>query len=162
MADDNTQIRLITFRVGPESFVLDIMILRQIIAYGGSTPVPKAPDFVEGIIVLRNEVVPVIDLRGRFFPGTTAAEEEYPLVLITESPAGLIGLKVDEVRRIITIGLGEILPAPKIVQGMHGDFFLGVVRSEDEVFMLVDIDTLLTTEEQNYLQDAALVGTKKR
>jgi purine-binding chemotaxis protein CheW len=162
MADDNTQIRLITFRVGPETFVLDIMILRQIIAYGGSTPVPKAPDFVEGIIVLRNEVVPLIDLRGRFFPGTTAAEEEYPLVLITESPAGLIGLKVDEVRRIVTIGLNEILPAPRIVKGMHGDFFLGVVRSEEEVFMLVDIDSLLTTEEQNYLQDAALVGARKR
>jgi purine-binding chemotaxis protein CheW len=162
MADDNTQIRLITFRVGPETFVLDIMILRQIIAYAGSTPVPKAPDFVEGIIVLRNEVVPLIDLRSRFFPGTAAAEEEYPLVLITESPAGLIGLKVDEVRRIITIGLNEILPAPKIVKGMHGDFFLGVVRSEEEVFMLVDIDSLLTTEEQNYLQDSVMVATKRR
>ncbi len=162
MADDNTQVRLITFRVGPETFVLDIMILRQIIAYAGSTPVPKAPDFVEGIIVLRNDVIPLIDLRGRFFPGTAAAEEEYPLVLITESPAGLIGLKVDEVRRIITIGLNEILPAPKIVKGMHGDFFLGVVRSEEEVFMLVDIDSLLTTEEQNYLHDAVAVGGRRK
>ena len=160
MADDNTQVRLITFRVGPETFVLDIMILRQIIAYAGSTPVPKAPDFVEGIIVLRNDVIPLIDLRGRFFPGTTS-DEEYPLVLITESPAGLIGLKVDEVRRIITIGLGEILPAPKIVKGMHSDFFLGVVRSEDEVFMLVDIDSLLTTEEQSYLHDVASVSKRK-
>lgn len=160
MADDNTQVRLITFRVGSETFVLDIMILRQIIAYGGSTPVPKAPDFVEGIIVLRNEVVPLIDLRSRFFPGTSSAEE-YPLVLITESPAGLIGLKVDEVRRIITIGLGEILPAPKIVKGMHGDFFLGVVRLDEEVYMLVDIDSLLTTEEQNYLQDVVVAGRKK-
>lgn len=163
MADDSTQqIRLITFRVGPETFVLDIMILRQIIAYGGSTPVPKAPDFVEGIIVLRNEVVPLIDLRGRFFPGTTAAEEDFPLILITESPAGLIGLKVDEVRRIITIGLDEILPAPKIVKGMHGDFFLGVVRLEEEVYMLVDLDSLLTTEEQSYLQDSALTGAKRK
>ncbi len=161
MADDNTQVRLITFRVGPETFVLDIMILRQIIAYGGSTPVPKAPDFVEGIIVLRNDVVPLIDLRSRFFPGTSS-EVDYPLVLITESPAGLIGLKVDEVRRIVTIGLGEILPAPKIVKGMHGDFFLGVVRQEDEVYMLVDIDSLLTTEEQDYLQDVAAVGAKRK
>ena len=162
MADDNTQVRLITFRVGTETFVLDIMILRQIIAYAGSTPVPKAPDFVEGIIVLRNDVVPLIDLRSRFFAGTSAAEEEYPLVLITESPAGLIGLKVDEVRRIITIGLNEILPAPKIVKGMHGDFFLGVVRMDDEVYMLVDVDSLLTTEEQSYLQDTALTGGRKK
>lgn len=162
MADDNTQVRLITFRVGPETFVLDIMILRQIIAYAGSTPVPKAPDFVEGIIVLRNDVVPLIDLRSRFFAGTSAAEEEYPLVLITESPAGLIGLKVDEVRRIITIGLNEILPAPKIVKGMHGDFFLGVVRLDNEVYMLVDVDSLLTTEEQSYLQDTALTAGRKK
>ena len=59
----STALRLITFRVGPETFVLDIMAVRQIIQYSGSTSVPTAPAFIEGIVVLRNEVIPIIDLR---------------------------------------------------------------------------------------------------
>ncbi len=161
MSDETRQVRLITFRVGPETFVLDIMILRQIIAYAGSTPVPKAPSFIEGIIVLRDEVVPVIDLRARLFPDAPKGSE-YPLVLITQSPAGQIGLKVDEVRRIVTIDVEEILPAPRIVKGMEGEFFLGVVRQGEENYMLVDVDSLLTAEEQRYLEDADLSKVVRR
>src|SRR5436309_1737383 len=94
------ELRLITFRVGPETFVLDIMVVRQIIPYSGSTSVPTAPAFVEGIIVLRNEVIPIIDLRDRLYPRLPGRAEQ-PLVLITHASAGTIGLKVDEVRRIV-------------------------------------------------------------
>src|SRR5688572_31190629 len=98
MASD---IRLITFRVGPETFVLDIMAVRQIVQYTGSTSIPTAPSFVEGIIVLRNEVIPIIDLRERLYPHSERVEQ--PLVLITLTSAGVIGLKDDEVRRIVTL-----------------------------------------------------------
>ena len=61
---DGKELRLITFRVGPETFVLDIMAVRQIVPYSGSTSVPTAPSFVEGIVVLRNEVIPIIGKTG--------------------------------------------------------------------------------------------------
>src|SRR5206468_4713549 len=96
VSDGAQQLRLITFRVGPETFVLDIMAVRQIIPYSGSTSVPTAPAFVEGIIVLRNEVIPIIDLRDRLYPRLSGRAEQ-PLVLITHASAGTIGLKVDEV-----------------------------------------------------------------
>lgn len=156
MAEDQTTVRLITFRVGEETFVLDIMILRQIIAYSGSKPVPKAPDFVEGIVVLRNDVIPIIDVRKRFFPEAPPEGGDYPLVLITLSPAGLIGLKVDEVRRIITVDIDEILPAPAIATGLHGEYFIGIVRQDEEVHMLVDVESLLSNEERRYLEAADL------
>src|SRR6185295_19138454 len=91
-------LRLITFRVGPETFVLDIMAVRQIVPYTGTTTVPNAPSFIEGIIVLRNEVIPIIDVRRRLYPKLEESEQQ--LVLITHTSAGVIGLKVDEVRRI--------------------------------------------------------------
>ena len=78
---------MITFRVGPETFVLDIMAVRQIIPYTGSTSVPTAPAFIEGIIVLRNEVIPIIDLRDRLYPQLTERVEQ-PLVLITHTQRG--------------------------------------------------------------------------
>jgi len=101
MPDVAAELRLISFRIGPETFVLDIMAVRQIIPYTGSTSLPTAPAFVEGIIVLRNEVIPIVDLRRRLYPDLEDHTE--PLILITHSSAGVIGLKVDAVDRIVTI-----------------------------------------------------------
>jgi purine-binding chemotaxis protein CheW len=68
MPDGAAELRLITFTIGPETFVLDIMAVRQIIPYTGTTTLPTAPAFIEGIIILRNEVIPVVDLRARLYP----------------------------------------------------------------------------------------------
>lgn len=161
------ELRLITFRLGSETFVLDIMSVRQIIPYAGSTAVPTAPRFVEGIIVVRNEVIPVIDLSDRLYPDRleTAAQ---PLVLITHSSAGMIGLKVDEVRRIINISADSILPPPPIVRAIRAELLIGIVPFGDEVFLVMDLDSILTGQEKKELQSVALspsgapVGTSER
>lgn len=148
-------LRLITFRVGPETFVLDIMAVRQIITYAGSTSVPTAPDFVEGIIVLRNEVIPIVDLRDRLYPQLKERAEQ-PLVLITHSSAGMIGLKVDEVRRIVNVSSDELLPPPPLVRGIRGELLIAVIKQEDEIYLLIDLENLLTAGEKHDLQQADL------
>jgi len=146
-------LRLISFRVGPETFVLDIMSVRQIVPYSGSTSVPTAPSFVEGIMVLRRDVIPVIDLRDRLYPSLEERVDQ-PLVLITHTSAGLIGVKVDEVRRIVTVSAEDVLPPPALVRGVRGEFLIGIVRHEDEILLLIDIDTVLSGEEKDELQQA--------
>ena len=150
-----SDLRLITFRVGPETFVLDIMAVRQIIPYSGSTSVPTAPSFVEGIIVLRNEVIPIIDLRDRLYPRTKERAEE-PLVLITHSTAGTIGLKVDEVRRIVNVASNELLPPPPLVRGIRGELLIAVIPHGEEVYLLIDLENVLTADEKVELQQAEL------
>ena len=152
---DDRNLRLITFRIGPETFVLDIMAVRQIIPYSGSTSLPTAPSFVEGIIVLRNEVIPIIDLRRRLYPRLVERAEQ-PLVLITHSSAGVIGLNVDEVRRIVTVERGQLLPPPPLVRGIRGDLLIAVVPHEDEVLLLIDIEAVLTEDEKVELAAADL------
>lgn len=147
---DGRQLRLITVAVGNEKFVFDIMAVRQIIPYGGSTPVPKCPSFIEGIIVLRNEVVPVIDLRLRLFPQLPSPDRQQ-LILICRTDEGTIGFKVDEVLRIVTIGVDQILPPPPLIRGLQGDLFIGIVPYKEEVFLLLDVSTLLTQEERSSL-----------
>jgi purine-binding chemotaxis protein CheW len=147
---EHRDLRLITFRVGPETFVLDIMAVRQIITYGGSTSVPTAPDFVEGIIVLRNEVIPIIDLRDRLYP-TMTERAEHPLVLITHTTAGMIGLKVDEVRRIVNVSSDTLLPPPPLVKGIRGELLIAVVPHGDEVYLLIDLENVLTRDEKREL-----------
>ncbi|MGZ7030450.1 MAG: chemotaxis protein CheW [Thermoanaerobaculia bacterium] len=145
------QLRLITFSVGSETFALDIMAVQQIVPYTGSTPVPTAPSFVEGIIVLRNEVVPIIDLRDRLYP-TLDERYELPLVLIAHTSAGLIGVKVDEVRRIVTVSSDAVLLPPAVVRGIRGDFLIGVIEQGDEILLLLDVDSVLSGEEKVELE----------
>jgi len=147
------ELRLITFRVGPETFVLDIMAVRQIIPYTGSAPVPTAPKFIEGIIVLRSEVIPVIDLRERLHPDMRERVEA-PLVLISHSSAGVIGLKVDEVRRIVTVTSDKLLPPPAIIRGIRGELLIAVIPYGDEIYLLMDIENVLTGDEKQALSAA--------
>ena len=151
---DTKDLRLITFRVGPETFVLDIMAVRQIIPYSGSTSVPTAPAFVEGIIVLRNEVIPIIDLRDRLYPKLDRAEQ--PLVLITHTSAGAIGLKVDEVRRIVNVTSDKLLPPPPLVRGIRGELLIAVIAAGDEIFLLIDLENVLSAGEKDELRAADL------
>ena len=155
MPDSAAELRLITFTVGPETFVLDIMGLRQIIPYTGSTTVPTAPAFIEGIIVLRNEVIPIIDLRARLYPQLQERSEQ-PLVLITHSSAGIIGLKVDAVRRIVNVSAEALLPPPPIIRGIRGELLIAIVPYEDEVYLLIDIENILSGDEKRALADADL------
>lgn len=155
MPEVSRDLRLIAFRVGSETFVLDIMSVRQIIPYSGSTNVPTAPSFVEGIVVLRNEVIPIVDLRERLYPRGTAKNDQ-PLVLITVTTAGVIGLKVDEVRRIITIASDALLPPPPLTRGIRGELLIAVVQQEDEIYLLMDIENVLTSEEKQELKEADL------
>ncbi len=152
--DAKNELRLITFRVGPETFVLDIMAVRQLVPYTGSTSVPTAPAFIEGIVVLRNEVIPIVDLRERLYP--QLGKSDQPLVLITHTSAGTIGLKVDEVRRIVTISTDAFLPPPPLVRGIRGELLIAVVPHGDEVYLLIDVEQVLTEPEKQELLDADL------
>jgi len=154
MAD--ASLRLITFRVGPETFVLDIMAVRQIVPYTGSTSVPTAPSFIEGIIVLRNEVIPIVDLRTRLYPSLGERSEEV-LVLITHTSAGMIGLKVDEVRRIVNVPTDAFLPPPSLVRGIRGELLVAVVPYGEEIYLLIDVENVLTDDEKVELREADLV-----
>ena len=155
MPDGAAELRLITFTIGPETFVLDIMAVRQIIPYAGSTTVPTAPAFIEGIIVLRNEVIPIIDLRARLYPDLRERIEE-PLVLITHSSAGIIGLKVDAVRRIVNVASDALLPPPPIIRGIRGELLIAIVPHEDAVYLLIDIENILSGDEKRELAKADL------
>jgi purine-binding chemotaxis protein CheW len=153
----NSDLKLIAFRLGVETFVFDIMAVRQIIPWSRSTAVPAAPAFVEGVIVIRNEVIPVIDLYSRLFPARESQPGQ-PLVLICHTATGIVGLKVDAVRRIVTVSSAALLPPPPIVGGVRGELLIAIIPVEQEVYLLIDIDRILTADEQRELQSSDLVA----
>ena len=136
------ELRFIGFRAGSETFLVDIMAVRQIVSYSGSTRVPTAPDFIEGVIVVRDEAIPVIDVHARLFPGQDSPSAE-PLVLLTQTAAGMIGLKVEDVRRVVTVNSDELLPAPATIRGVRGDFLVAIAPHDNEVLLVLDVDGLV-------------------
>jgi purine-binding chemotaxis protein CheW len=164
-------LRLITFRIGPETFAADIMAVRQVVMYEGATTVPDAPPFLEGVIVFRGEVIPVVDLRRRFFPHQSESLEQ-PLVMITAAKAGPIGLKVDEVRTLASVTTDDLLPAPRSVRGVKSDYLVAIVEHragrpaeagphteagpDTELLLVLDLDAILTDDEQRALHETNL------
>lgn len=153
---DAAELRLIAFRAGEETFLVDIMAVRQIVGYQGSTTVPNAPSFIEGIVVLRNEVIPIVDLRERLGVSSSQGPAEHPMILITDTGDGPIGLKVDEVRSIVNVSGDALLPAPEIVRGIRGELLVAIVPQGEDVYLLIDIDSILTNDEKAALHSAEL------
>lgn len=141
------EIQLACFRVGSEMYALDIMRIKEIIRPQKLTAVPKAPDFIEGVINLRGAVIPVVDLRKRF--GQPHFEAGQGGRIIICSLAGkILGLLVDDVTEVQRYTRQDIQPAPQFLKGKGAEFFLGVCRRGEELMMLVDLERILSSEEK--------------
>ncbi len=123
------RVQLCTFRIGGEDYALDIMRVREIIQPLPVTPVPRAPAFVEGVVRLRGEVVPVVDVRKRFGLPAAAPTRKSKYLIVTVAGRRL-GLMVDEVCEVLRLTRADIRPTPDLV-GLRGPrFFLGVCGGE--------------------------------
>ena len=126
---DAGRVQLCTFRIGGEDYAVDIMRVREIIQPLPITPVPRAPAFVEGVVRLRGEVIPVVDVRKRFGlpPSPSTRKTKF---LVVHVAGRRLGLVVDEVCEVLRLARAEIRPAPALV-GLDGPrFFLGVCGGE--------------------------------
>ena len=101
-------------------------------------------------MVVRDQVVPILDVQARLYPHRVS-EPKQPLVLLTHTSTGTIGLKVDDVRRIVTLTAEELLPAPATIRGIRGEFLVAIAPHGNEVFLVLDVDRLLTPDEQRQL-----------
>jgi purine-binding chemotaxis protein CheW len=128
-AEEEPLVQLCTFRAGGEDYAIDVLRVREIIPPVPITPVPRAPAFVEGVVRLRGEVIPILDVRRRLgvpvLPPTRRAK--YLIVNVARRRVGLI---VDEVTEVLRIPRTEIRPAPALVEGGGPRFFLGVCGGE--------------------------------
>jgi purine-binding chemotaxis protein CheW len=126
---DEPLIQLCTFRVGGEDYAIDIMRVREIIPPMPVTSVPRAPAFIEGVVRLRGEVIPILDVRRRL--GVALGEPTRKTKYLIVNVAGRrLGLVVDEVTEVLRLPRSEIRPAPSLVGGGGPRLFLGVCGGE--------------------------------
>lgn len=149
------EIQLACFRVGDAMYALDILRIKEIIRPQKLTRVPKAPDFVEGVINLRGAVIPIIDLRKRFELSATTEDDRKTRVIICSLAGKILGLMVDEVAEVRRYGRQEIQPTPQYLKGRGAEFFHGVCRRDEELIMVIDLERILSSGERMDLDQIA-------
>ena len=165
-------VQLVAFTVADGRYALDIMRIKEIINPVKITQVPKAPQFIEGVIELRGAILPVIDLRKRFDLLATEPTRSTKILIVTVEVAEkrmIVGLVVDGVNEPLRVAADQIRPAPALASG-ESAYFSGVVNrrrqargepapglrerrrpveDEDEgIFMLLDLDAILSSKEK--------------
>lgn len=145
--------RYVLFRLGREEFGLPIEKVDSVIAFIEPTPVPGAPDVVEGVVNLRGRVIPVVDLRRRFqVPVDENANA--PRILVAESASGPVGLVIDAANEVAEIDLEDVRPAPDAVLTPEtAEAFEGVVSRRDRLVILIDLDRALPPVASAIAQD---------
>jgi purine-binding chemotaxis protein CheW len=147
---DAELIQLVTFSIGEEEFGVDILKVQEIIRTMEITRVPKAPDFVEGVINLRGNVIPIIDLRKRFGL-ETRAHDKHTRIIVIEINNMIVGFVVDSVSEVLRIPANTVEPPPPVVAGLESEYISGVGKLEDRLLILLDLDRLLSGEEKDVL-----------
>lgn len=152
--EETTQI--IVFKLGEEEFGVNILQVREIEKLDqGITRVPRAPHFVEGVINLRGEIIPIVDLRARF--GLTLPEVGInSRVIIVEVGEALVGMLVDGVEEVLRIPVSAIEPAPAITKGVDAYFLAGVAKIGERLIVLLNLERTLSPEEEKELSEAEL------
>ena len=143
-------LQLVTFRIGEEEFGVDILLVQEIIRKMNITRVPRAPDFVEGVINLRGKVIPIIDLRKRFGLETKEYDKNTRFIVI-EINDMIVGFVVDSVSEVLRIPSDTVEPPPPVVSGLDSEYISGVGKLEDRLLILLDLDRLLSREEKTQL-----------
>jgi purine-binding chemotaxis protein CheW len=142
---------LVVFRLGAEAFGLRLHEVREIIMVGMITPVPRAPSFIEGVLNLRGEVMPVIDLRDRFGLDRQSATN-LSRIVITPIQGVFTGLVVDAVDEVKTVDQRKLEDPPRVASGGANTYIQKVARTEAGMIFILDLQHLLTDVEGQQLE----------
>lgn len=142
--------KVLLFAVGPETYGMDIARIKEIIEYSGVTKVPLTPAHIRGVVNLRGNVVPVVDLAVRL--GKTASEVgRRTCIVVLEVPYAEelldIGMVVDAVNEVMDVADRDVQPAPSFGASVREDFIGGMGKAGDRFVIILNQDTTLSVDE---------------
>ena len=135
-------IQLVSFRLAQEEYGVEITKVQEIILMGEITRVPQTPEYIKGLINLRSMVIPIVDLRLRFGLALEPTTEESRIMVVNVA-GRTIGVIVDAVNEVLRASREHIVPAPPTVAGLDRDYLTGLVKLENRLLILLDLDKIL-------------------
>ena len=140
--------QLVGFFIGDEMFGVDILTVQEIIRDSPITPIPDAPDFLEGVINLRGSIIPVIDLRKRLKLVKPANLDLEVWIIILTVEGRVTGFVVDRVTKVLQVPESSIKPPPDIVvAGLKSQYIHGVCKLDQRLLILLEFSRILMVDE---------------
>ena len=144
--------QLVVFDLNEEAYGVDISQVREIIRIQEITRVPRAPEFIEGVINLRGKVIPVVDLRSRFSMPGTERTDEHRIVVVDVSDQD-IGMVVDAVTEVSRISSSLIEPPSNVITTNDSEYLTGIVKTDEKLIILLDIAKVIRDTDVEALED---------
>ncbi|MCA9256375.1 MAG: chemotaxis protein CheW [Phycisphaerales bacterium] len=145
--------QIVSFRLANEEYGVNIMRVQEIILPGAITEMPEVPDYICGLINLRGHVIPIVDMRKRF--GLPISErDEHTRIIVVNVGSRTIGMVVDAVNEVLRISEDQLEPPPSSIVGIEHVYIKALVKFEDKLLILLDIESILSREEAAKLTGA--------
>jgi len=152
-------IKLIVFRLKNERYGVDLQQVRSIERLQRITVVPQTPSFIKGVINLRGQITPVLDLNERLYGEQTSHTDE-TRILITQIENIQVGLIVDAATDVLDVNSSVVEPAQNIMQGTSNVYVKGVAKIDNELLILLDLERVMSIGEIAEIADGSLAINK--
>lgn len=145
--------KYIVFKLKNQSYGVNVSQVLTIERLMEVTPVPGTAEFIKGIINLRGDTIPIVDLRERMFHEPIVATDD-TRILIVYAREVQIGLIVDSATEVIDIDTNSLEPAPGFIGGIHEKFLHGIAKLEERLLIILDLERVLDWDEINDAEEA--------
>jgi len=155
MANDMTY-QMVTFHLGEELYGVNIMDVKEIVRLQNVRVIPNAPYYVEGIINLRSEIIPIIDLHKRFKIQSVNRSEDIEMeggFIILNIDGSKIGIIIDKVERVVTVKGEDVKDPPQMLSGIGTEYIEGVVREDTGYLIMLNTRKLFNAKELQKIID---------
>ena len=149
-AEETLRGRFITFAVGREMYGIEIRYVTEIVGIQPITVLPETPEHIKGVINLRGEIIPVVDMRLKFKKEPKAYTDRTCIIVIDTKDISA-GLIVDEVSEVLAIDDGDISPPPAFAQTNSGRYISGIGKVDGHVKILLNSQALFSREENHII-----------
>jgi purine-binding chemotaxis protein CheW len=144
----------LTFRLGAESYGIEILKVQEIRGYEKPTAIANAPAFIKGVINLRGVIIPILDLRIKFRL-SEVLYDDFTVAIILNVAGRVLGVVVDAVSDVISLGPENIRPAPEFAASVFDTKYItGLGTVDGRMLILLDIETLVTSADMALVDEA--------
>lgn len=155
MSDILTENQFVTFKIKDEIYAINVFKTREILEVPDITKVPGMPKMIRGVINIRGEVVPVLDLKQKFGDEETEFKQDTAIIvteLEREGEAIPVGILVDSANEVVTLEPEQLEPAPKMGVFIDNNYILGMGKVDGAFIVLLNIDKIFSDEEISIIE----------
>ena len=152
------QVTILTFRLGEELYGIDVFRVREVQEYLKPSQLPVMPEYLKGVIDLRGEAIPILDLRSKFRMPERESDLDTSFIILEgkiDEEELVFGAMVDGVREVVDLPGDAIKPPPRFEKKARVDFLSGIARYEDRFILEINTDALLTQDQAEAFREAA-------